>query len=584
MKSKIFLKVIAFVLATALGASVLTSCELVKPGGGIVELPDYVDITNGDEVTVPLGGTLPLTAVDIEGNTVLPSWRSSNDCVTVSMSGNVTAVEVGEAIVTATYEGATDSVLVKVTENRSLSLSVDNVYLTVGKSATLTTTLSPTGAMRGEIAYRIEGDDQDNSYATLAGNKLTAKRTGGTLSITAYIIGTDVKSNTVTVYTVDEKPNDPTSIKLSISNSSLAIGESATLSFITDPPDASQDIRYEITAGTSVISLSGNKVTALKAGTAAIVATIGNTVSNAVNVSVETTAKDPYENVNKSTFYANYTPAKSYTDATYRTQHGLMSGSITVPDQAPTISKNRPTSGGKFVLNTDMIYLDGGKTYVVVDSNGDEVMRIYYGGAYITLEEVAAYVYAFGDIPPNYSSKKTPTSAMWSTWGEYLRANHSNFSGNTSQYPYEPELPNISGCGGRLQYKEMDIGTTGTTAGNYAVKIYNDGSRITRGAARIVYGRYDLNHNGQYDVGEIYLFYTYNHYNDFQEYLNYYGGWGQMFGNITGGGSLSSTTNYNPTPYVPVVRKSFSARTAAVACEYVIVTYLGSYIRKELNA
>ena len=231
-----------------------------------------------------------------------------------------------------------------------------------------------------------------------------------------------------------------------------------------------------------------------------------------------------------------------------------------------------------------MIYLDGGKTYVVVDKDGGEALRIYYGGAYITLEEVAAYLYAFGEIPPNYSSKKSPTNAMWSTWGEYLRANHSNFSGDTSRYPYEPELPNISGCGGRLQYKELDIGTTGTTAGNYAVKIYNDGKEITRGAARIVYGRYDLNGNGKFDEGEIYLFYTYNHYNDFQEYLNYYGGWGEMFGNITGGGKLSSESNYNPTPYVPVVRKSFSARTAAVACEYVIVTYLGSYIRKESTA
>ena len=29
-----------------------------------------------------------------------------------------------------------------------------------------------------------------------------------------------------------------------------------------------------------------------------------------------------------------------------------------------------------------------------------------------------------------------------------------------------------------------------------------------------------------------------------------------MFGNVTGGGSLSSTTNYNPTPYVSVARSA----------------------------
>ena len=59
------------------------------------------------------------------------------------------------------------------------------------------------------------------------------------------------------------------------------------------------------------------------------------------------------------------------------------------------------------------------------------------------------------------------------------------------------------------------------------------------------------------DLDEKFLFYTYNHYNDFQEYLNYEGGWGEMFGNITGGGTLSSKYDYNPTPYVEVVRSEF---------------------------
>ena len=31
-----------------------------------------------------------------------------------------------------------------------------------------------------------------------------------------------------------------------------------------------------------------------------------------------------------------------------------------------------------------------------------------------------------------------------------------------------------------------------------------------------------------------------------------------MFGNVTGGGALSSKTNYNPTPYVPVVDASIT--------------------------
>jgi hypothetical protein len=106
----------------------------------------------------------------------------------------------------------------------------------------------------------------------------------------------------------------------------------------------------------------------------------------------------------------------------------------------------------------------------------------------------------------------------------------------------------------------MDIGTTGTDCDpSYPIRIYNNGFSITRGAARIVYGKNDLNRNGVYEEGELHVFYTYNHYNDFQEYLNYEGGWGEMFGNITGGGTISSKSDYNPTDYVQVVLQPIAA-------------------------
>ena len=270
---------------------------------------------------------------------------------------------------------------------------------------------------------------------------------------------------------------------------------------------------------------------------------------------------DPYATVSKEVFYANYTTACCLTNAKYRSQHGLLSGSLEIPGQYATEADNRPMADGKFIRNTTAYYLDAGSTYVIVDETGKEVMRIYKGGAYITLEEVAAYMYAFGgtsdSYPANYTySKKTRPSE--SIWGEYLRLNHSKFSGNTRKYPYEPKLPDISGCGGDLQYYEMDIGTTGTeTPGGYAVKIYNDGSVITRGAARLVYARQDKNGNGIYEADEVYVFYTHNHYNDFREYLNYYGGWGEMFGNVTGGGEYSSKTNCNPTPYPETAYEEF---------------------------
>lgn len=275
-------------------------------------------------------------------------------------------------------------------------------------------------------------------------------------------------------------------------------------------------------------------------------------VTEATEPETEASA-DPYIGVSKADFYAGYTRASSYQDAQYRSAHGLMSGSITVPGQYFTRASYQPTSGGSYLHNSKNSYADNGNTYIIVDGNGNEVMRIYRGGAYITLEEVAAYMYAFGgsgDMPANYTSKKS-TKPSNSIWGEYLRLNHSYYSNNNSKYPYEPKLP------GDMQYYEMDIGTTGTSTPGYSAKEYNNGYSITRGAARLVYARRDLNGNGTYEQGEVYVFYTHNHYNDFTEYLNYYGGWGETFGNITGGGTFDSKTDCNPTPYVDCIWKKF---------------------------
>lgn len=290
---------------------------------------------------------------------------------------------------------------------------------------------------------------------------------------------------------------------------------------------------------------------------------------------------DPYATVSKDEFYANYEPASDYWDSYYRSLHGLMSGAIDEQDQAPTVAESRPQDNGVYLRNSSSLYSYDGHAYTVLDSEGDIAFTVYEGGGYVTLEEVAAYVFAFGDIPANYTANKSGSPSS-SPWGKYLRLNHSAFSGSTTKYPYEPELPDISGCGGSLYYYEIDIGTTGTDCDpSYAAYPYNDGTRITRGAARIVYSRYDANHNEIIDINEKYLFYTYNHYNDFQEYLNYEGGWGEKFGNITGGGTISSKTHYIPTPYVSVKLKDFREfrlhNTAQIINNTVIWTYNDKY-------
>lgn len=257
----------------------------------------------------------------------------------------------------------------------------------------------------------------------------------------------------------------------------------------------------------------------------------------------------------REAFYEDYEPATGYWDSYYRSKHSLMSGSLSLQDQEPTLAEERPVEDGLFVRNTSAFYYEDGKAYAVQDSDGNIAFSVYLGGAYVTLAEVAAYVYAFHDIPANYTANKSGNPRT-SPWGEYLRLNNSYFSGDTNRYPYEPELPGI--LDGEYLYYEIDIGTTGTDCDpSYETAIYNDGRRITRGAARIVYTRFDEDDKTIENPDEGHVFYTYNHYNDFQEYLNYDGGWGEMFGNITGGGTISSKYDYNPTPYVETAYRDF---------------------------
>lgn len=473
-----------------------------------------IEITNGERIELYVGEQVDLdyeTSDTVTGDAV---WTSSSVSTVVDNEGIVTGRIQGESVITVTVGSYKDTIVIivlpKEQEEIKVSLKLSESKINVGEVTELIPTVTPSEYLE-EIEYVItSGSD----CITLENNIITAIKTG--------------------VVVIHAKVNYFTSTSIL-----LEIEEPHTHSFV-DGECVCGEIDPNYVAHTHVY-IDG-------------LCSCGEKDPNYEDQYFE----DPYTNVDVDEFYANYVPATSYLDSYYRTLHGLMSGSIEEQDQAPTLSLVRPMENGMYIRNTSCLYSSDGNTYYVLDYKGEIVNKIYKGGAYVVLEEVAAYVFAFGDIPANHSSsKKTKPSS--SIWGEYLRVNHTKFSGDTSKYPYEPALPNISGIGGDLQYYEMDIGTTGTDCDpSYPAVPYNNGYSIERGAARIVYARYDKNGDLIIDPNERFVFYTYNHYNDFQEYLNYQGGWGEMFGNITGGGTISSKYDYNPTAYVPVIYKSLT--------------------------
>lgn len=269
---------------------------------------------------------------------------------------------------------------------------------------------------------------------------------------------------------------------------------------------------------------------------------------------------DPYINVDENEFYNDYEIALTYEDAYYRTKHYLMSGDITSQTHIPGnlgVEENNKylrANDGTYILSTSGEYLG----YVVNSSKNGRI--IYYGCAYTSLDDVCAYLLAFGEVPVNshYSTSSSGKSSAIADWGIYGRVNYKEFSGDTSKYPYEPLLPTIT----NIYFQETDFATIGGySCGTYYEDIYNNGQTIKRGAARIVFtADYDIK-----SIDERYVFYTYNHYNDFQEYLNYDGGFGLRFGNESAGNPYCSSSSdyqssYNvPTSYPSVILKDFEA-------------------------
>ena len=440
--------------------------------------------------------------------------------------------EIYDSIEVNVVESAPTSIVISSTSNEALVGSSINISIDIDKQSYL-----------DEVSLNIiEGSD----LASIEGSEIYFA-SSGTIKVQASY--QNIKSNILEFYAYD--------FTISLNSNDIEAGDHERIrisNFNGDKTKCSVIIEDEEILSSGIDAFGYLHINALKVGSSSFyVQSSDGLISNKLVVNV--VGGNPYLDINKNEFYNNYKRATSLLDSQYRSECYLMSGDITPQDQEPEIASNQPKQGNMLIHNTASDFSNNGNVYTVYNVNGEKEFDIYYGGAYTSLEEVAAYIYAWGEVPVNYDPDKD-AQPYNSNWGEYLRANNTYFSGNTEKYPYEPELPNISGIGnGNVMYYEIDIGTTGTDCDpKYDPEIYNDGERIVRGAARIVYTYSYINGDPVSDEDR-YVFYTYNHYNDFQEYLNYYNGWGEMFGNITGGGTISSKVDYNPTPYVETYRK-----------------------------
>lgn len=311
------------------------------------------------------------------------------------------------------------------------------------------------------------------------------------------------------------------------------------------------------------------------------------------SISNDSSSVDPYETIDtneeRETFETStsYIVANSFDDAQLRTAHSLISGinqsseiysTTNVSSNYMSNSVYKRNSATQYTFQNDNSY----ESYAILNPDGTIFETIYYGGAYTSLNEIASYLLAFEEVPPNmgYTKYDTSSSCIASmNWWRAGRVNYGAFSGpQQNKYTYEPAFPGMAlysenyGVATRY-YVECDFGDWDNYNDNdyvYNQGIYSSGESINRGVLRFVFtAKYNASttadsegkdistivntlnstFSGAENINNRYVFYTYDHYGDFQEYLNYANGWGQRFGSMTAGNYAPTGSDYPPTEY-----------------------------------
>lgn len=154
-----------------------------------------------------------------------------------------------------------------------------------------------------------------------------------------------------------------------------------------------------------------------------------------------------------------------------------------------------PYSDAEKLEDTEPRYYDG--TYYVRVPNSDTIL--YEGQSYTSADDVAAYLQFFDELPVNYVTEDRRDEIA--SYNDLALVN-GTFQNREGYLPYG------------YDYTEIDLRS--------GYSFYVGG--VSRGTDRIVYGTNPR--TGDVEV----VFATYDHYDNFSEYLGYEGGWSESFG------------------------------------------------------
>lgn len=245
-----------------------------------------------DEVTQPNDITIDNTKPTmLKGDTrdakvtVLPEdafdmpikWLSNNEEVIKIEEDKIVAVNVGEALVTATtYNGKIASLNIEVLPSVE-QIIIDNPELTIkaGESIRVSAHVYPANAVNKKIVWSTE----DLNVATVKKGVITA-RGGGCVTISA-ISSNDVKAS-ISVKVIEQIE----SLNICDDSIHIGIGESYSVFYTTTPATASGENITWTSSNPEVAYIQNGNVIGNKNGRSTITITAENGVSSSVNVRV----------------------------------------------------------------------------------------------------------------------------------------------------------------------------------------------------------------------------------------------------------------------------------------------------------
>lgn len=249
--------------------SILFACTQEEPAPIRVESIEL----DSEELELIEGNSISLVATilpeDAENQNVI--WSSSNKAVASVKDGEVTAVSVGEATITAKSEDGGKKATCVVTVNpkhipvTAISLDKTEVAMNPENKEVLTATIAPKNASNKSVLWSCS----DESIATVKDGEVTALKVGEAV-ITATSEDGGKKATCKVVVSAKHIP--VSSVTLDKEEVSLILENKVTLTATVTPDNASNKTIVWTSSDESIATVKDGEVTALKVGEAVITA------------------------------------------------------------------------------------------------------------------------------------------------------------------------------------------------------------------------------------------------------------------------------------------------------------------------